>query len=628
MTMPRYLTVLFLLLSVFPTSEGFPQGDPARSSEPSSPHVPTQDGEEIPPLVFLSDPLEPLNRSFGYVNHAFMIGLVDPTSRVYRTIVPTPVRKSVGKAGENLAYPIRLVNNLLQAQWSGAGVETERFVVNTTAGGLGFFDPATKWGIGSSEEDTGKTFRTWGWSPHFYLMLPFFGPSSDPDGFGKIGDMGLNPATYLFPAGSIFTYNGLADDVLRYKQFTSTEYDPYALSRDIWAVARQVPNRYESETPDPSDSGALQALGAVRTHVSDPKFLGRKKKRRAAIPETGGNLPYSLWLQKKASPVVYILPGLGGHREGILTLAMAERVYQSGFSVVTIGSAFNWEFIQEGSTAPVPGYQPTDCRDLVRALEIIHRDLERRYPERIGGRSLLGISMGAFHTLSIAAGAEELEPQGIVFDRYVAIHPPVNLLFGLRQLDSFYNAPLLWSEEEREARMNLALEKSAALLQQEEHLPAVAPLSNTEAQFLIGLLYRFGLRDVIHASQRKNNLGAIRSSLGSMRREQAYAEIMAYSFEEYYETFVLPSATNPGGGKAGRSEIERTGNLRTWETSLSQNRKVRVLTSRNDFLLSDKDLDWLSQTFTEDRLTLNERGGHLGTLGEEKTLSQVVNLLR
>jgi phospholipid-binding lipoprotein MlaA len=616
---PVCLWVLVLLLNA---SAGWSQTTVVEETPPVSGQVP------FPSPI--ADPIEPFNRTMGYVNHGFMMGIINPTAYVYRFVIPRPVRNCVNNAGENLAYPVRLVNNLLQAQGTGAWEETKRFGVNTTVGVLGLFDPATKWGIGSYEEDTGKTFRTWGWGPHFYLMLPFFGPSSDPDGVGKIPDMLLNPATYLFPASPIFTYNRLSDEVIRYKQFTSTEYDPYAMSRDVWAVARSMPDSFSGAAPpDPTDDSALQTLGVVKVKVANRKFMRGRKKRNIEVPETGGRLPYSLWLRDTPTQVVYILPGLGGHRETEMTLAVAEQAYNSGFHVVAISSAMNWEFMRQASTAAVPGYQPTDCRDIARCLEDIHRTLVARYPDRVTGRVLLGVSMGAFHTLMIAAGEEELKTQGINFDRYVAIHPPVDLLYGMRQLDSYYNAPLVWEATEREERIERAMEKSAAFVMEEEDAPEQAPaMSNTEAQFLIGLVYRLSLRDIIHDSQRRNDLGVLRSELGSMRRQPAYEEIMTYSYEDYYRSFVLPSVRLASDNRIGREDIERTGRLTTWTPTLRDNLKVRVFTSRNDFLLSEQDLDWLMETFDEKRLVLTGRGGHLGTLSESETLLQIGDLLR
>lgn len=608
-----FFQTILLLLIVIPSIQA---QAPQTSSDPAS--------AEVPYLSPIGDPIEPVNRSIGFLNHGIMIGLIHPTAYVYRIIIPRPVRKCINNAGENLAYPVRLVNNLLQAEWTGAWNETQRFGINTTVGILGLFDPATHWDIPPSKEDTGLTFGKWGWSNHMYLMLPFFGPSSERDFFGKIGDMALNPATYLFPAGPIFTYNRLTDEVIRYRQFTSSEYDPYSLSRDMYAIARREP----TEVPEgfSEDESAVETLQAVTFQAEEPNFYLKRKKKKVFFAPTGENIPYTMWLQKKPSSVVYILPGLGAHRESTSSVAMAEILYRAGYSVVTLSSSMNWEFIQRISSVPVPGYGPIDGRDIAMALETIHRDVQARYPERITGRSLMGMSLGAYHTLLIAAGETEGKLKGIKFDRYIAINPPLDLFYGIGQLDAFYNAPVAWPGSERETRMQAAIDKARDLLQPPDKFKTPPTFTPTEAQFLIGLLYRISLRDTIHASQRQTNIGRLSNEPGLMNREDEYQEILLYSYRDYFQSFVLPTLRTEKG-RLSIDHVRYSCDLKSHHRNLQENSKAYVFTNANDFLLDDGDIRWLKETFPEERLVLSPHGGHLGNLSEPGTQSAILSLL-
>jgi len=73
-----------------------------------------------------------------------------------------------------------------------------RFVVNSTAGGGGFFDAA---GGGADlarvDADFGQTLATWGAPQGPYLILPVLGPSTVRDVTGVVVDRGLDPLTYL-----------------------------------------------------------------------------------------------------------------------------------------------------------------------------------------------------------------------------------------------------------------------------------------------------------------------------------------------------------------------------------------------------------------------------------------------
>lgn len=60
--------------------------------------------------------------------------------------------------------------------------------------------------------------------------------------------------------------------------------------------------------------------------------------------------------------------------------------------------------------------------------------------------------------------------------------------------------------------------------------------------------------------------------------------------------------------------MERSGDLRTYETGLRANADTRVIVNQNDFLLTDEDLLWLHATFDPGQLAVFEKGGHLGNL--------------
>ena len=91
----------------------------------------------------LSDPLEPVNRLSFSLDKALLAGVLEPATRGYNGIMPKRARVGLRHFRRNLFYPRRLANNLLQAKWPEAGAETQRFVINSSAGVLGFSDPTT-----------------------------------------------------------------------------------------------------------------------------------------------------------------------------------------------------------------------------------------------------------------------------------------------------------------------------------------------------------------------------------------------------------------------------------------------------------------------------------------------------
>jgi len=98
--------------------------------------------------------------------------------------------------------------------------------------------------------------------------------------------------------------------------------------------------------------------------IQTPSFPPGARPDRFLIPATGKKLDFTFWLQPGRAPVVYIVPGLGAHRLSGNELALAELVYQRGFSAVCISSTFHPEFMENASTTDLPSYPPTDVLDL------------------------------------------------------------------------------------------------------------------------------------------------------------------------------------------------------------------------------------------------------------------------
>ena len=355
------------------------------------------------------DPIEPINRIVYAVNRGIMTGVVKPTAKVYRRIVIKPVRTGIGNFGKNITYPGRLINNLLQGKWNGARDETYRFCCNTTVGVGGLFDMGSKWKIPKSDADFGQTFGQWGWKPGCYIMLPIFGPSNERDTLGLAADTAANPLTYIAPYPnstpelltfvSPYTYisygilyNNLSDTVDDYVRFDQAEMDAYSELQYAWTFVRE--NRVaDFQVKGEPDAASLATLESVFFTFQNPEFPGRGKTRSVLIPATGRKLKFTYWLQPGNAPVVYIVPGMGSHRLAGSALALAELVYQKGFSAVCVSSTFNFEFMEHASTADVPAYMPVDVHDLHVALTEIDHRLEKLYPERLGPKG----SHGLFH---------------------------------------------------------------------------------------------------------------------------------------------------------------------------------------------------------------------------------------
>ena len=133
----------------------------------------------------VKDCFEGLNRATFSMNQGLDKAIFKPIAKTYRTL-PSEIRVGANNVLENLSSLVTIPNNILQGEFKTAGVNTGRFIINTTAGILGIINVAEK--IGFSEyrkEDYGQTLGVWGVGAGCYLVLPILGPSTVRDTTGS-----------------------------------------------------------------------------------------------------------------------------------------------------------------------------------------------------------------------------------------------------------------------------------------------------------------------------------------------------------------------------------------------------------------------------------------------------------
>ena len=142
----------------------------------------------------IKDCFEKLNRGTFALNQSLDKVIFKPVAKAYRSL-PVPIRTGTSNALVNLSSLVTIPNNVLQGQLKTAGINTGRFIVNTTIGIFGIFDVATKMGFSEYEkEDYGQTLGVWGVGPGCYIVLPVLGPSTIRDTAGSfINIMGGDP---------------------------------------------------------------------------------------------------------------------------------------------------------------------------------------------------------------------------------------------------------------------------------------------------------------------------------------------------------------------------------------------------------------------------------------------------
>ncbi len=195
-----------------------------------------------------NDPWEPTNRVFYGINDKIDRYAFTPVAKAYLHITTQGIRTHVGDFVTNIGEPGRLIYFAAGGKPRDAGTALVRFVVNSTVGIGGIFDPATHIGYPETDTDFGLTLAEWGIPAGPYLYLPFFGPSGARDVLSLPAEFFLTP-TFAAPSSTgltIFNYSTTALHLVNtYAGFLGpinniqqTALDPYATFRSLYRQSR------------------------------------------------------------------------------------------------------------------------------------------------------------------------------------------------------------------------------------------------------------------------------------------------------------------------------------------------------------------------------------------------------
>ena len=224
----------------------------------------------------VKDCFEKINRATFAFNMALDKVLFRPVAVGYRKL-PSPIRTGTSNVLNNLSNLVTIPNNILQGDFKAAGNNSARFIINTTFGIVGIFDPANALGFEKLEkEDFGQTFGTMGIGEGCYLVLPVIGPSTVRDTFGSLVSMTGGDAWYnvtvkndtQYFKESDYYYSKLTEGVdfraKNLESFDSLEknsIDFYATIRSLYIQDRQrkIKNlKVKTNTLDDSDWDTLE----------------------------------------------------------------------------------------------------------------------------------------------------------------------------------------------------------------------------------------------------------------------------------------------------------------------------------------------------------------------------------
>ena len=208
---------------------------------------------QLPPstndILEIEDPIQGFNRVMFTGNDFLIMWLIRPISRGYEYIIPLYFRERIGSIYDNTQMPRKVLSNLCRGKYEGAGTEFSRFLINTTVGIAGAYDPAYDWWkLRPYPSDFGATFADWGFEHGAYIVLPIQGSTSIRNGVGLILDTATDPIFWVswflipFPVSIGISgglrVNGASLAIREYERMHFSSIDPYMTMCNYWYLRR------------------------------------------------------------------------------------------------------------------------------------------------------------------------------------------------------------------------------------------------------------------------------------------------------------------------------------------------------------------------------------------------------
>ena len=202
------------------------------------------------------DQWESMNRRLFGFHNGYDRFVWQPVARSYKAVLPNPVRKSVYNFTFNLRSPVYIANSLLQGKPKQTLELTARFLINSTLGLAGIWDPAAiSAGLPKQSEDFGQTLAVWGINSGPYVVVPFIGPATVRDGAGILVDiatlgpiLSIEDSTFRYTTLALF-YIDTRARLLGAEKTIDTAADRYVFIREAFLQHRNYVN-HDGDPPE------------------------------------------------------------------------------------------------------------------------------------------------------------------------------------------------------------------------------------------------------------------------------------------------------------------------------------------------------------------------------------------
>jgi len=346
-------------------------------------------------------------------------------------------------------------------------------------------------------------------------------------------------------------------------------------------------------------------------------------------------LLYSVALQNRAAPLIFLIAGTGASHNGGKNYQMARAFYQAGFHVVSISSPTYTNFVIAASRTGVPGHAEHDAEDIYRVMEHIYDSLQVRDKIEVTSFNVTGYSLGAFNTAYVTKLDEERKTFN--FRRALLINPPVSLYNSISLLDRMAenipggadNFNLFFKDLVRGFSVVYNRETSENIAGPDFLYEAYKgmDLQNEQLAALIGVAFRLSSSSMVFASDVMTNFGFVKPANLQLDR---YSDLSMFNsvstrlgFTDYYHDYFYPYfRDNDNAGS--RDSFVQSESLTNIQDYLRNTSKITLMGNEDDIILEPGEVNFFRDVFG-DRAKIYPSGGHCGNMSYRDNVAHMIN---
>ncbi|MGL5203647.1 MAG: serine/threonine protein kinase [Cetobacterium sp.] len=344
---------------------------------------------------------------------------------------------------------------------------------------------------------------------------------------------------------------------------------------------------------------------------------------------------FSLSKQKGQAPLIFVLSGTGSAYNSTRTKNFQKIFYNAGYHVLTVTSVFNSNFILNVSNSRVPGVLIQDGLDLYNVMGDMLDKVKQEENLHITDTYLMGYSMGATHSAVLSY----LDSVGkdFNFKRVYMVNPAINLYHSATVLDDMLIKNIknkgeiskIVDEVMDAVKRNIS---PSDLQITEESIYSIfekQKLSDKEMERLIGLAFNLTSIDLNYVVDQING-----THVYSKTRPEKFDSMFKYfeainfaNFSDYLNNLAYPYYLKILGGDLKFNDVIKYGDLRIIRNYLKNESKIVAVTNEDDFILAERDKQFIKDVFKEQSL-IYPVGGHCGNMFYQTNVDKMLEFLK